>query len=73
MKAGEEEWVFYAFNTGSVVSQPCLLRFSSLGRLGYRVPRMEPNVEVNLRGLLGLGKDDLSGDEYGDQLGSSGA
>ncbi|GJT63708.1 hypothetical protein Tco_0271358 [Tanacetum coccineum] len=30
-------------------------------------------VEVNLRGLLGLGKSDLSGDKYRDQLGSSGA
>ncbi|GJZ85662.1 hypothetical protein Tco_0651001 [Tanacetum coccineum] len=54
-----------------VVSQPCLLWFSSLGRLGCRVPRMTLNVEVNLCGLLGLGKSDLSDDEYWVQLGSS--
>ncbi|GJU93148.1 hypothetical protein Tco_1317904 [Tanacetum coccineum] len=45
-------------------SQPRLLQFSSLGRLGCRVLRMAPNVEVNLHGLLGLGKSDLSGNEY---------
>ncbi|GJY27594.1 hypothetical protein Tco_0403361 [Tanacetum coccineum] len=33
------------------------------GRLRCRVPRMVPNVEVNLRGLLGLGKSDLSDDK----------
>ncbi|GJY49447.1 hypothetical protein Tco_0439403 [Tanacetum coccineum] len=33
---------------------------SKISRLGCRVPRMAPNVEVNLRGLLGLGKSDLS-------------
>ncbi|GJS88542.1 hypothetical protein Tco_0771178 [Tanacetum coccineum] len=38
-------------------SKPCLL---ILGRLGCRVPRMAPNVEVNLRGLLELDKSDLS-------------
>nr|GEW52381.1 hypothetical protein [Tanacetum cinerariifolium] len=35
-----------------------------LGRLGCWVPRMAPNVEVNLRGLLGLGKSDLNDDKY---------
>ncbi|GJT46052.1 hypothetical protein Tco_0954767 [Tanacetum coccineum] len=29
------------------------------GRLGCRVPQKAPNVEVNLRELLGLGKSDL--------------
>ncbi|GJR44201.1 hypothetical protein Tco_1312304 [Tanacetum coccineum] len=29
-------------------SQPCLLRFSSLGRLGCRVPRMTPNVKLRV-------------------------
>ncbi|GKC39328.1 hypothetical protein Tco_1051712 [Tanacetum coccineum] len=40
-------------------------------RLGCRVPQKAPNVEVNLRELLGLGKSDISGDEYRVQLGSS--
>ncbi|GJR61995.1 hypothetical protein Tco_1504157 [Tanacetum coccineum] len=42
-------------------------------RLGCRVPRMAPNVEVNLRGLLELDKSDLSGNKDRVQLGSSGA
>ncbi|GKD60559.1 hypothetical protein Tco_1298068, partial [Tanacetum coccineum] len=37
--------------------------------LGCRVPRKAPNVEVNLHGLLELGKSDLSLNEYLDQLG----
>ncbi|GJU25824.1 hypothetical protein Tco_1164445 [Tanacetum coccineum] len=32
--------------------------------LGCRVPQMAPNVEVNLRGLLDLGKSDLNLNEY---------
>ncbi|GKG54901.1 hypothetical protein Tco_0562888, partial [Tanacetum coccineum] len=48
---------------GLVASQPCLLRFSFLGRLGCRVLRMMLNVEVNLRGLLGLGKSNLNGEK----------
>ncbi|GJZ07613.1 hypothetical protein Tco_0541406 [Tanacetum coccineum] len=36
------------------------LVFILLGRLGFWVPRIEPNVEVNLHGLLGLGKSDIS-------------
>ncbi|GJY99831.1 hypothetical protein Tco_0517261, partial [Tanacetum coccineum] len=43
-----------------VASQPCLLRFSSLGRLGCWIPQMTPNVEVNLRGLLRLDKVTLA-------------
>nr|GEV86538.1 hypothetical protein [Tanacetum cinerariifolium] len=38
-----------------------------------KVPRMAPNIEVNIRGLLELGKRDLSVDEYLGQLGFSGA
>ncbi|GKD08970.1 hypothetical protein Tco_1188655, partial [Tanacetum coccineum] len=55
---------------GHAASQPCLLL---LGRLGCRVPRMAPNVEVNLHGLLDLDKSDLNGNKDRVQLGSSGA
>nr|GEW43455.1 retrovirus-related Pol polyprotein from transposon TNT 1-94 [Tanacetum cinerariifolium] len=41
--------------------------------IGTRVPQMAQNVGVNLRGLLELGKRDLSVDEYLSQLGFSGA
>ncbi|GJT30968.1 putative reverse transcriptase domain-containing protein [Tanacetum coccineum] len=47
--------------------------FLLLGRLGCWVPQMVPNVEVNLRRLLVLGKSDLSGDKCQVHLGSSGA
>ncbi|GKC01715.1 hypothetical protein Tco_0987851 [Tanacetum coccineum] len=53
-------------------SQSCFFPFlSDSGRLGCRVPQKAPNVEVNLRELLALGKSDLSSDEYRVQLGSS--
>ncbi|GKD89621.1 hypothetical protein Tco_1365128 [Tanacetum coccineum] len=39
-------------------------------RLGCRVPRMAPNVEVNLCRLLALGKSDLSSDKCRVQLDS---
>ncbi|GJX55217.1 hypothetical protein Tco_0285114 [Tanacetum coccineum] len=45
-----------------VASQPCLLRFSSLGRLGCRVPRMTPNVEL-LQNSSGNSRPDLSFDK----------
>ncbi|GJW36323.1 hypothetical protein Tco_0556871 [Tanacetum coccineum] len=64
----EKEKGFPAF----VTSQPCLIQFSSLGRLVCRVPRMAPNVEVNLGGLLELGKSDLVLNEYLYLLGSFG-
>ncbi|GJS68727.1 hypothetical protein Tco_0683292 [Tanacetum coccineum] len=44
-----------------IASQPCLLRFSSLGRLGCRVLRMAPNVEL-LRNSSGNSGPDLSFD-----------
>ncbi|GJZ57584.1 hypothetical protein Tco_0613078 [Tanacetum coccineum] len=52
-----------AFTFAPMVSTKVLLAGASplvmchlLGRLGRRVPRMAPNVEVNLCGLLGLVK-----------------
>nr|GFA87205.1 reverse transcriptase domain-containing protein [Tanacetum cinerariifolium] len=41
------------------------------GRLGCRVSQKEPNVKVNLRGLLELDKSDLGGNKDRVQLGSS--
>nr|GEY09436.1 hypothetical protein [Tanacetum cinerariifolium] len=51
----------------------CLVEGLGNWQIETRVPQMELNFEVNLRGLLELGKKYLSVDEYLARLGFSGA
>ncbi|GJW34522.1 hypothetical protein Tco_0054554 [Tanacetum coccineum] len=54
---------FVRIDIGKPEKEKGFIAFVRLVRLRCQIPRMAPNVEVNLRGLLELDKSDLSGNK----------